>query len=118
MREELTTAEVAERNQRGYSYQRGKPVWKTRPVCRGGCRACVSGAGRCVTDVQHRNECIAECGFGKLSSAQDGATCSGKWDRGFRKKVKNTVRVQRVQSAILRCLSGQVRYSARRNSIV
>lgn len=29
MREELTTAEVAERNQRGYSYQRGKPVWKT-----------------------------------------------------------------------------------------
>lgn len=51
MREELTTAEVAERNQRGYSYQRGKPVWKTRPVCRGERRACVTGAGRCVTDL-------------------------------------------------------------------
>lgn len=36
------------------------------------------GAGRCVTDVQHRNEWIADCGFGKLSSAQDGATFSGK----------------------------------------
>lgn len=26
-------------------------MWKTRPVCRGECRACVTGAGRCVTDL-------------------------------------------------------------------
>lgn len=70
MREELTTAELLP--------ERKTCVENERPVCRGECRAYVTHPGRCVADVQHRNEWIAGCGFDKLFSAQDGATFSGK----------------------------------------
>lgn len=69
MREELTTAELLPER---------KTCVENETCLQRRCRACVAGAGRCVTDVQHRNERIADCGFGKLSSAQDGATFSGK----------------------------------------